>query len=138
MQVARRIRRAPVASAKKFFDFSIIIGIILGGYYLASHDWSKYSNLLKIRVENADALHGFVGGLGNSQYIRGVAFNTFKRKPKNRGEFLKRSNFRSKLTIFRSKTINFRSKKSISGQKLTVFLFKTTNFSQKWSIHSRN
>ena len=130
MQVARRIRRTPVASAKKFFDFSIIIGIILGGYYLASHDWSKYSNLLKIRVENADALHGFVGGLGNSQYIRGVAFNTFKRKPKNRGEFFKGSNFRSKLTIFRSKTINFWS-------KLTSFMFKTTNFCRKWSI-SRN
>ena len=101
MQVARRIRRTPVASAKKFFDFSVIIGIILGGYYLASHDWSKYSNLLKIRVENADALHGFVGGLGNSQYIRGVAFNTFKRKPKNRGEFLgkKRTIFGSNFTI---------------------------------------
>ena len=105
MQVARRIRRTPVASAKKFFDFSIIIGIILGGYYLASHDWSKYSNLLKIRVENADALHGFVGGLGNSQYIRGVAFNTFKRKPKNRGEFLEEIQFSVKNDHFRSKTI---------------------------------
>ena len=107
MQVARRIRRTPVASAKKFFDFSIIIGIILGGYYLASHDWSKYSNLLKIRVENADALHGFVGGLGNSQYIRGVAFNTFKRKPKNRGEFLKISNFRIKIDYFSVKNNQF-------------------------------
>ena len=106
MQVARRIRRTPVASAKKFFDFSVIIGIILGGYYLASHDWSKYSNLLKIRVENADALHGFVGGLGNSQYIRGVAFNTFKRKPKNRGEFLGKNEpfsaqIAPEMTIFR-------------------------------------
>ena len=135
MQVARRIRRTPVASAKKFFDFSIIIGIILGGYYLASHDWSKYSNLLKIRVENADALHGFVGGLGNSQYIRGVAFNTFKRKPKNRGEFLeeiqfsvKNGHFLSKTNISGSIMVNFWS-------KLNVFLFKTINFARKPYIY---
>ena len=52
MQVARRIRRTPAASVRKFCDLGIIIAVLTGSYYVLNRDWSKYSDALKLRLDN--------------------------------------------------------------------------------------
>ena len=53
---------------------------------MVNSDWSEYSQSLKLHLDNYTLVNGgFLGGLGNSQYIRGVAFNKFKKRKSWKG-----------------------------------------------------
>ena len=120
MQVARRIRRTPAASIRKFCDLGIIIAVVVGSYCLLNRDWSKYSEALKLRLDNYTVVNGFVGGLGNSQYIRGVALNKFKKNSKRyHGHIVVNGplNINHKAVI---QHVNFTTNDNLAGQKFLL------------------
>ena len=65
-------------------------------------------------------VNGFVGGLGNSQYIRGVAFNKFKKKSKSyKGHVVVNGplNINHKAVI---QHVNFTTNDNLAGKRLII------------------